>query len=85
MQNDKTVEELYQELGLTPPESIKHLTEDELREALKVKANHIWKQSGTTLFCDCELGRHTTNIPTDYMLQGTDPDGKPVLKKLVIV
>lgn len=84
MQNEKTVEELYQELGLTPPESIRHLTEDELREALKTKANHQWKQRGNTLYCQCEVGSHSTQIPTSLMLQGTDEQGMPILKNITL-
>lgn len=84
MQNEKTVEELYQELGLTPPESIRHLTEDELREKLKINANHQWKQRGNTLYCSCELGGHSTQIPTSMILQGTDSEGLPILQKIAL-
>lgn len=81
---EKTVEELYQELGLTPPESIRHLTEDELREKLKIDAHHSWKQQGTNLYCDCEIGHHATQLPTDYILIGTDDSGQPVLRKITL-
>lgn len=82
MQPEKTVEELYQELGLTPPESIKHLTEEELREKLKIEAHHSWKQQGTMLFCNCEIGHHTTNIPPTHILTGTDEQGMPILREV---
>ena len=82
MRPEKTVEELYQELGLTPPESIKHLTEEELREKLKIDAHHSWKQEGNTLNCTCEIGPHTTNIPTTHMLTGTDEQGMPILREV---
>lgn len=84
MHEDKTVEKLYQELGLEPPEHIKHLTEDELREKLKVVSNHKWSQQGTTLRCTCELGTHATQIPPTHILTGTDESGRPVLKRVEV-
>lgn len=84
MRNEKTVEELYEELGLTPPESIKHLTEDELRDMLKVKSSHRWSQRGNILHCTCEIGSHSTRIPTNQILQGTDEKGLPILKKIAL-
>jgi hypothetical protein len=84
MQNEKTVEDLYEQLGLTPPESIRHLTEDELREKLKIESHHQWKQRGNMLYCSCELGSHSTQIPTSMMLQGTDEQGLPILQKIAL-
>lgn len=84
MQNDRTVEKLYRELGLTPPESIKHLTEDELRDKLRITPNHQWSQRGNVLTCVCEIGRHTTKIPTSHIIEGTDDRGMPVLKRIEV-
>lgn len=84
MLNDKTVEKLYEELGLEPPENIKHLTEDELRERIKIPSNHKWRQQGTLLHCTCELGAHSTQIPTSHILMSTDESGMPVLKRVEV-
>ena len=84
MQDDKTVKKLYEELGLEAPEHIAHLTEDELREKIKTPSNHKWSQQGALLSCVCELGHHTTQIPTSHILQGTDERGLPVLQRVQV-
>jgi hypothetical protein len=84
MPKEKTVKELYYELGLTPPESIAHMTEEELREKLTPIHNHRWSQQGTTLSCSCELGTHTTQIPTSHILTGTDNKGMPQLQRITV-
>ncbi len=81
MQNEEE-RDLYRELGLKPPEHLRHLTEDELREKLKIQTEHNWKQRGNSLYCKCDLGFHTSNIPTSHMLTGTTDSGQPILTKI---
>ena len=81
---DKQGKDLFRELGLKPPEHLKHLTEDELREALKIHADHHWSQVGDQLICTCQLGRHASKIPTSHILVGTDPAGNPLLEKIQV-
>lgn len=76
-------EKLYAENDVAPPLHIPHGGSiEELQEQYKVQAHHSWKQQGNQLVCDCELGYHVSFIPTTHMLQGTDDEGLPVLKKI---
>lgn len=80
-QSDK---DLFEELGLKPPEHLKHLTEDELREAIKIQTTHNWKQIGDRLTCECLLGRHSSKLPTTHILKGTNSSGNPILEKVQV-
>lgn len=73
---------LYSRLGLEQPQHIPHITEDELRQRIKIEANHKWSQVGNRLICECEIGKHSTLVPTDVLLKGTDDKGLPILTKI---
>ena len=81
MQNEEE-RDLFRELGIKPPEHLKHLTEDELREKLRIPTTHNWKQQGARLICHCNIGTHTSGIPTSHILTGTDSQGRPILEKI---
>jgi hypothetical protein len=73
--NDK---KFFERNNIPAPRHIPHFTDEE-RERFKVAATHQWRQEGNMLLCTCELGTHASPIPTNKMLKGTDPDGKPIL------
>lgn len=81
MQNEEE-RNLFRELGLTPPEHLKHLTEDELREKLKIKTEHHWRQQGNVLICKCDIGTHSSTIPTSHILTGQTDSGEPIFTKI---
>lgn len=83
MYQDEVEKDLYKELNLTPPQHLAHLTEEELREAIKIKTSHNWKQVGQMLTCTCDIGKHTSKLPTTHILKGTDDAGNPILEKVV--
>jgi hypothetical protein len=76
--------EEYQAWGVDPPEHIPHLKAEELEEKLKSQfgRGHIWKQQGPYIFCDTCPFKHGANIPINYILQGTNSQGKPYFKDL---
>lgn len=73
----------YEKAGVTPPTSDAHLTEQEIAEQLSIKRLHSWKQQGAVLFCTSCPWEHATEPRfKDFLLQGTDSNGHPILKKL---
>jgi hypothetical protein len=69
--------------GVDPPSHEPHLTEEEIAEQLKTPRKHEWRQKGSVLFCvACPWEHATEGRFTDYLLQGTDKDGSPILKKV---
>ena len=69
---------LFENNGKAPARHIPHFTDAE-REQFRIKANHVWKQRGNQLYCECELGLHTSFIPTNKLMTGTDENGLPML------
>jgi len=82
----QTDDQFYIDNQVAPPERIPHGgTVEELNEKYKIQAHHNWRQQGTLLLCECEIGSHGTNISPDYILTGTDEEtGLPILTKVVI-
>jgi len=73
----------YEKLGVVPPSSDAHGTEEQIAEQLNVKRTHQWKQRGAVLFCTSCPWEHATEPRfTDYLLQGTDDKGNPILTKI---
>lgn len=69
--------------GVTPPTSDIHGTEEDIQRHLQNSVKHEWRQEGSRLFCiTCPLQHATEPRFTDYLLQGTDESGKPILKKI---
>jgi hypothetical protein len=79
----------YDRNGVARPQHDAHLTEDEIQKAFdKLRAETVhgnWIQVGNRLTCQKCNPPHTSEpIPTNYLLQGTDDKGLPILKKLDI-
>lgn len=73
----------YTKAGVTPPSHEAHLTEDEISEQLATPRKHLWFQRGAQLFCSsCPWEHATEPLFRDYLLIGTDDNGKPLLKKI---
>lgn len=78
----------YDRNGVARPEAIPFLTEEELeRKFAEIRANTVhgdWKQEGNIITCNRCSPSHSAPIPTEYLLQGTDDKGLPILKKIDI-
>jgi hypothetical protein len=78
----------YDRHGVDRPRHDPHLTEEELLKTFeKIRAETVhgdWIQEGNRLTCRRCNPPHSDTIPTDYLLQGTDKNGLPKLKKIDI-
>jgi len=79
--SEKTVNE-FAEWGKEPPTSEGHGTDRDISEQMKPLKPRNWRMEGNRLIADTEMGELVQFISTDYILTGTDEDGKPILTKI---
>jgi hypothetical protein len=74
----------YEEWGVEPPTHEPHGTPEEIASAMAAqKVRHEWRQRGAVLFCiACPFEHATEPRFVDYLLQGTDSTGLPILKRV---
>lgn len=74
----------YEDWGVDPPSHEPHGTAETIKYAMEAqKVVHEWRQRGAQLFCvACPFEHATEPKFVDYLLQGTDAAGLPILKKL---
>lgn len=74
----------YEDWGVEPPSREKHGTEADRDAAMAgPQVRHEWRQMGSRLFCIACPNEHGTEPRyIDYILQGTDENGLPILKKV---
>lgn len=72
----------YEALGIVPPQSFPHGTDDDIRKHMQVATAKRWFQRGNELVAETDLGEVINFLPTDIMLKGTDDNGLPILEKL---
>lgn len=71
-------------LKQAPPDTFPHVTEEEIWANMKRLQPTSWTLEGNILIGMTEQGRLVQRIPTDYILEGTDEQGLPMFKKVVI-
>lgn len=76
--------DFIRKLGGTPPQSFTHITEEEIKENMKQLKPNSWKLEGNKLIGETEYGPLVQFIPTDRVLTGTDDNGLPIFKQIVI-
>ena len=74
----------YVKWGVPPPERSSHGTPDEIRASLVKAVCTNWRLEGNKLTADTNLGTLVQFIPTDMVCDGTDSQGLPILRKLVL-
>lgn len=74
--------DFYRKYKLDPPESISHGTEEAIRDKMEKLQPTTWRQEGNKLIGKTPQGELVNFIPTNYLLQGTDDDGLPILKEI---
>ncbi len=72
----------FLENKLTPPTTVAHGTDDSIRENLKSVNPRNWRVEGNQLIADTDWGELVQTIPTNYICEGTDDQGKPILTKI---
>lgn len=79
MQNDSW----YQKRGVTPPSSVSHgITVEDISKTLEPVNPRNWRLEGNKLIADTDMGELVNYINTDYILTGTDKNGRPILTKI---
>lgn len=86
-QTPKEPGDWYERHGVAPPEHIPHgLTDEQLEqkfaEIREATVHGGWKQKGNYIWCTKCPNQHGDTISVDYLLQGTDKKGLPILTKL---
>ena len=76
--------DFIRKLGAAPPVAIPHLTEEELAENMKQFKPNEWRLEGNKLIGETEIGTLVQFIPTDVVLTGTDENGLPTFRKVVV-
>lgn len=72
----------FVDLGITPPTSQAHGTEEDIRQNLVPLKTRNWRMRGNQLIADTDFGELAQTIPTDYICKGTDKNGMPILVKI---
>lgn len=72
---------------LQPPEHIPHLKEEEVEQLLENNRRNRsceYRQRGNRVYCiSCPM-EHGNLVPPDVQLQGTDKNGLPIFKRIVL-
>lgn len=72
----------YTKRGVTPPSRQPHTTIEEIVANMKPLKPTNWRQAGNLLIADTAMGELVNYLPTDYLLDGTDDKGLPILRKI---
>lgn len=72
----------YEALGVRPPTSQPHGTDEDIRRNLTPSKVTKWYQRGNELVAETEIGEFVNFIPTNLKLTGTDDNNLPILTKL---
>jgi len=84
MDEAERIAAFYRKHGKEPPKHIPHGTEDDIKDSMVMLKPTRWWQEGNELKGETELGITTTFLPTDTLLVGTDKEGLPIFKKIVV-
>lgn len=76
--------EWFRKLQLAPPSVAPHGTDEDIRAQLKPLKTWGWTLAGNQLTAQTDHGPLTQTIPTGYVCHGTDDNGLPILKKIVL-
>ncbi len=84
MDEAERIQAFYKKHGKAPPKHFEHGTEQEIRENMVRLRPGSWRLEGNQLIGQTELGTLVQTVPTDVILTGTDDDGRPIFKKVVL-
>lgn len=69
----------FEKWGKTPP---KHVEHGDINEKLERLQPTEWRLEGNRLIGETKMGTLVQNIPTNYILKGTDKNGLPIFEKI---
>lgn len=61
-----------------------HGRDEDIRANMRPANPRNWRLEGNILKADTDFGPYAHPIPTDYVMDGTDERGLPILRKLDI-
>ena len=84
MDEAQRIAAFYRKHGKEPPKHIPHGTEADIKENMTLlKPTRYW-QEGNELKGETEMGIVTNFLPTDVLYIGTDDEGIPQFRKIVV-
>ena len=84
MDEAERIQAFYKKHGKAPPKHFEHGTEAEIQENMVRLRPGTWRLEGNQLIGQTEMGPLRQTIPTDVILVGTDDDGRPRFRKVVL-
>lgn len=70
--------------GLERPSHTDHLKVEDIEKTLRKLKVRDWKLEGNKLSGETDMGPFVQTIPTDIILEGTDEDGLPKFRKVIL-
>lgn len=74
----------FASLGITPAKVTPHGSDKDIRDYLTPEMPTRWIQEGNQLIGESEKGRFVQTIPSDKLLVGTDAQGLPIFRNIVL-
>ena len=71
-------------LGMEAPKAFPHLTEEDIAKNMKRLQPNSWTLEGNILRGMTDMGELVQTISPDYILTGTDEQGLPMFRKVVL-
>lgn len=84
MDEAERIQAFYRKHGKAPPKHWEHGTEQEIRENMVRLRPGSWRLEGNQLIGQTELGTLVQTVPSDVILVGTDDDGLPMFKRVIL-
>ena len=84
MDEAERIQAFYKKHGKAPPKHFEHGTEQEIRENMVRLRPGSWRLEGNQLIGQTELGTLVQTVPSDVILVGTDDDGLPMFKRVIL-
>lgn len=84
MDEAERIQAFYRKHGKAPPKHFEHGTEQEIRENMVRLRPGSWRLEGNQLIGQTELGTLRQTVPSDVILVGTDDDGLPMFKRVIL-
>lgn len=83
MYNDRELKD-FDYWRIPRPSHNAHGTDAEIRGNLRSLQPRNWRQQGNQLIADTDMGPLVQTIPTNYLLDGTDDNGLPRFRKVIL-
>lgn len=74
----------FRKLDLDPPEATPHGTPDDITENMKQLMPNSWHLEGNKLIGKTEMGTLVQTIDPAYILEGTDSNGLPKFRRVIL-